>query len=137
MAVDEKKREKGLGLVRGMKVLYIAKRGPNNIAAKTHLSVIKAIYGADNVIEIDLLKALPEHKDRYIAYGYNSKNLGERIIRFLQGNSPFISNKIIGDLCSVIRENRISLVFSEESDLGNLYKKIKYFPKCKNHLLLP
>ena len=69
MAVDEKKCEKGLGLVRGMKVLYIAKRGPNNIAAKTHLSVIKAIYGADNVIEIDLLKALPEHKDRYIAYG--------------------------------------------------------------------
>ena len=125
MVVDEKKREKGLGLVRGMKVLYIAKRGPNNIAAKTHLSVIKAIYGADNVIEIDLLKALPEHKDRYIAYGYNSKNLVERIIRFLQGNSPFISNKIIGDLCSVIRENRISLVFSEESDLGNLYKKIK------------
>ena len=125
MAVDEKKREKGLGMVRGMKVLYIAKRGPNNIAAKTHLSVIKAIYGADNVIEIDLLKALPEHKDRYIAYGYNSKNLGERIIRFLQGNSPFISNKIIGDLCSIIRENRISLVFSEESDLGNLYKKIK------------
>ena len=111
--------------MRGMKVLYIAKRGPNNIAAKTHLSVIKAIYGADNVIEIDLLKALPEHKDRYIAYGYNSKNLGERIIRFLQGNSPFISNKIIGDLCSIIRENRISLVFSEESDLGNLYKKIK------------
>ena len=42
-------------------------------------------------------KALPEHKDRYIAYGYNSKNLGERIIRFLQGNSPFISNKIIGE----------------------------------------
>ena len=125
MAVDEKKREKGLGMVRGMKVLYIAKRGPNNIAAKTHLSVIKAIYGVDNVIEIDLLKALPEHKDRYSAYGYNSKNLGERIIRFLQGNSPFISNKIIGDLCSIIRENRISLVFSEESDLGNLYKKIK------------
>lgn len=125
MAFDEKKREKGLGMVRGMKVLYIAKRGPNNIAAKTHLSVIKAIYGADNVIEIDLLKAFPEHKDRYIAYGYNSKNLGERIIRFLQGNSPFISNKIIGDLCSIIRENRISLVFSEESDLGNLYKKIK------------
>lgn len=125
MAFDEKKREKGLGMVRGMKVLYIAKRGPNNIAAKTHLSVIKAIYGADNVIEIDLLKAFPEHKDRYIAYGYNSKNPGERIIRFLQGNSPFISNKIIGDLCSVIRENQISLVFSEESDLGNLYKKIK------------
>lgn len=125
MAFDEKKREKGLGMVRGMKVLYIAKRGPNNIAAKTHLSVIKAIYGADNVIEIDLLKAFPEHKDRYIAYGYNSKNPGERIIRFLQGNSPFISNKIIGDLCSVIRENQISLVFSEESDLGNLYKKVK------------
>ena len=36
MAVDEKKCEKGLGLVRGMKVLYIAKRGPNNIAAKTY-----------------------------------------------------------------------------------------------------
>ena len=42
--------------MRGMKVLYIAKRGPNNIAAKTHLSVIKAIYGEDNVIEIDLLR---------------------------------------------------------------------------------
>ena len=73
MAFDEKKREKGLGMVRGMKVLYIAKRGPNNIAAKTHLSVIKAIYGADNVIEIDLLKAFPEHKDRYIAYGYKTR----------------------------------------------------------------
>ena len=109
----------------GMEVLYIAKRGPNNIAAKTHLSVIKTIYGENNVLEVDLLKSVPEYRDRYVAYGYNSKKLGERIIRFLQGNSPFISNRIIDDLCSIIRKNRISLVFSEESDLGNLYKKIK------------
>lgn len=132
MADVEKESEKGLGLVRAMKVLYIAKRGPNNIAAKTHLSVIKTIYGQDNIIEVDLLKSVPEYREGYIAYGYNSKKLGERIMRFLQGNSPFISNKIIDDLCSIIRRNRVSLVFSEESDLGNLYKKIKeIFPNVR------
>lgn len=132
MAVAEKESKEGLGLVRGMEVLYIAKRGPNNIAAKTHLSVIKTIYGEDNVLEVDLLKSAPEYRDGYVAYGYSSKKIGERIIRFLQGNSPFISNRIIDDLCSIIRKNRISLVFSEESDLGNLYKKIKEdFPNVR------
>ena len=84
MAFDEKKREKGLGMVRGMKVLYIAKRGPNNIAAKTHLSVIKAIYGADNVIEIDLLKAFPDIKIDILHMDIIPKP-GERIIRFCRG----------------------------------------------------
>lgn len=32
-----------------MRILYIAKRGANNIAAKTHLKVIKELYGKDNL----------------------------------------------------------------------------------------
>ena len=108
-----------------MKILYIAKRGENNIAAKTHLKVIKELYGENNVYEIDLLEKNYNEKKNYIAFGYNSKNIGERLIRFVEGNSPFISNKIINKVCHIIQKEKIELVFSEESDLGNLYKKIK------------
>lgn len=115
-----------------MNVLYIAKRGPHNIAAKTHLKVIQELYGEKNVFVIDLLSAEEVHRERFNSYGYNSKKLVERTVRFLEGNSTFISNKIIAELCDLIRENGIQKVFSEESDLGNLYLKIKkQFPQVK------
>ena len=54
-----------------MRILYIAKRGANNIAAKTHLKVIKELYGKDNIFEIDLLEKKYIERENYIAYGYN------------------------------------------------------------------
>lgn len=125
MVDAEKASKKGLSLVRNMKVLYIVKRGPYNIAAQTHLKVLKEIYGQENIYVVDLLSSKNVQESRFVSYGYNSKKVGERLVRFLQGNSPFISNRIIADMCGIIRNNDIKMVFSEESDLGNLYKKIK------------
>ena len=113
------------GMDINMKIMYVAKRGPHNIAAQTHLDVLKSIYGEENIFIIDLLSSKVVHKDRYVSYGYSSKRIVERVIRFSQGNSPFISDKIILDLCKVVRNNSISLLFSEESDLGNLYRTLK------------
>lgn len=75
-----------------MRILYIAKRGAN-IAAKTHLKVIKELYGYNNVFEIDLLEKKYIERENYIAYGYNSTDVKERILRIVEGNSPFIEIK--------------------------------------------
>ena len=115
-----------------MKVLYIAKRGPHNIGAHTHLDALKEIYGEENIFQIDLLSTKKCEKENFISFGYEPKNIRERITRIMEGNSPFISNKIIRKLCEIIRQQGMDLVFTEESDLGNLYTEIKKeFPNVK------
>lgn len=115
-----------------MKVLYIAKRGPHDMGTKTHFDAIKEIYGEDNIIQIDLLSKQKSEKKNYISFAYEPKDVRERITRILEGNSPFISNKIIRSLCEIVKRESIQLVFTEESDLGNLYATIKRaFPAVK------
>ena len=106
-------------------VLYIAKRGPHDMGTKTHRQAIKDIYGSENVFEVDLLNKDTIETDNYISFGNNLHSIPKRIERYMQGNVPMISNNIIYKICNIISDRSITLVFSEESDLGNLYKKIK------------
>ena len=107
-----------------MKVLYVAKRGKYNVPAVNHLRVLKEIFGESEVFVIDLLDKNAHREPSLISYGYN-KYSPIRIVRWLQGNEGFISNSIIRELIFIIKENDIKIVFSEESDLGYLVKRIK------------
>lgn len=106
-------------------ILYIAKREAHNLGANTHLRALKDIYGKNNVFEIDLLKEEYIEKNNYISFGYDGKKIIKRIIRYAQGNINFITDSIIDSICEIIEKNNISLVFSEESDLGKFYRVIK------------
>lgn len=105
-------------------VLYIAKRGLRNVGSVTHLQALKDIYGEKNVFIVDLISSMKKNGSNYVAYK-RTKNIFERLVRWSQGNTSYISNKIIKEICDIIEENKIDLVFSDESDLGNLMKAIK------------
>jgi hypothetical protein len=113
-------------------VLYVAKRGPHNIGAITHKQALKDIYGAENLFEINLLSTEVVETENYISFGNDLSKFSDRISRYLEGNIPSISNQIIRRICEIIDARKVDLVFTEESDLGNLYKAIKkQFPNVK------
>lgn len=106
-------------------VLYISKRSDYDIGSKTHLKALQEIYGEKNVIVVDLrLTVANSRTENYIAYGKYKKKIS-RILRWCQGNNMYMSNAIIRDIIDVIVKNDVSIVFSEESFLGNLTKAIK------------
>lgn len=105
-------------------VLYIAKRSLHDVGSVTHRQALYDIYGEDNVFIIDLISSMESGRKNYIGYEKPSDIL-ERIKRALQGNVSVISNKMISDICDIIKREKINLVFSEESDQGNLVKAIK------------
>jgi len=96
-----------------------------------HYNALKELYGEENIFTIDLRPGIAKYSERYIAYG-KYKNLFDRLCRWLQGNMMFISNRIIKDICHVIRTNDIQVVFVEDSVFGNLVREIKSsFPNVK------
>lgn len=110
-------------------ILYIAKRGPHNIGAQTHLQALKDIFGEDNIFVIDLFKFTDEIKNNYVSFA-RTNNPIKRLKRVSEGNVAFISNSIIQSICNIIAEKNVDMVFMDESDLGNLVKRIKYeFPE--------
>ena len=80
-------------------VLYIAKRGSHDMGTTTHRQAIKDIYGSEYVFEVDLLNPEAIEKENYISFGLNLSNYADRISRYLEGNIPTISNKIIKRIC--------------------------------------
>lgn len=105
-------------------ILYIAKRSEYDIGSKTHLQALKDIYGENQIFIIDLLNEKVIRNEQYISFG-KYKGIKERVERWFQGNVVFIDNKIINSIVEIIIRYNVSFVFSEESDLGNLVKKIK------------
>lgn len=105
-------------------VLYISKAFEDNIGATMHYNALKEIYGSNSVYTVDLRLIEPVRRKNYIAYG-KYKNSMERIKRMLQGNMDYISNFMINDICKIIRENKINIVFIEDSVFGNMVKRIK------------
>lgn len=105
-------------------ILYVAKRSSYDIGSKVHLQALKDIYGHNEVFIIDLLNSQCIREERYVSYG-DYRGLKNRIERWTQGNIPYISNAIINDIIDIIERYKISLIFMEESDLGNLTKRIK------------
>ena len=112
-------------------ITYISLRFETNIGAKVHRSILEELFGEDNIYTIDLRPRNQERKLRYICYG-KYKNPLDRIFRWIQGNTMYISNKIINEICNIIGESKSVLVFLENSNFGSLVKKIKTkYPNIK------
>lgn len=105
-------------------ILYIAKRGQYNIGAVTHRNALRDLYGEENVYYIDLLPTSKGKDFNYISFG-EKMSRADRYKRFFEGNIRYISNEIIDIICDIINKYKMNLVFTEESDLGNLMERIK------------
>ncbi len=108
-------------------ILYISKRA--DVGSTTHLEALKEIYGDKNVFYVDFSFNKPyKREENYICYGkYNGQI--ERVKRIIQKNTMIISNKIIRELCEIIVNKDIDIIFSEESVIGSFYKQAKKIKK--------
>ena len=112
-----------------MKVLFISKElhktAGSGVGARMHLDSIKEAIGEENVYLIDLdVDIKPEKKAQYISYGkYPSKI--DRIIRHIEGNTYYFSNRIICEIVECVKTNGIDVVFIDDSYFGKLAKAIK------------
>lgn len=112
-------------------VVYISRRFETNIGAKVHKNILDELYGKENIFTFDLRPNKPERKENYICFG-KYKNAMHRIGRWMQGNTMFLSNAIIREICDVVHALNPELIFLENSDMGNLVKQIKSkFPAVK------
>lgn len=106
-------------------ILYISKRSKYDIGSVTHFQALKDIYGEENVIYIDFNFSMPPKNEKnYICYGKYSGRV-ERLKRVIQRNTMIIDNEIINNLCSIVKDENIDIIFSEESTLGAFYKQVK------------
>lgn len=106
-------------------ILYISKRSKYDIGSVTHFQALKDIYGEENVIYIDFNFSMPPKNEKnYICYGKYSGRV-ERLKRVIQRNTMIINNEIINNLCSIVKDENIDIIFSEESTLGAFYKQVK------------
>ena len=108
-------------------ILYISKRA--DVGSTTHLEALKEIYGDKNVFYVDFSFNKPyKREENYICYGkYNGQI--ERVKRIIQKNTMIISNKIIRELCEIIVNKDIDIIFSEESVIGSFYNQAKKIKK--------
>lgn len=106
-------------------ILYISKRSKYDIGSVTHFQALKDIYGEENVIYIDFNFSMPPKNEKnYICYGKYSGRM-ERLKRVIQRNTMIINNEIINNLCNIVKDENIDIIFSEESTLGAFYKQVK------------
>ena len=106
-------------------ILYISKRSKYDIGSVTHFQALKDIYGEENVICIDFNFSMPPKNEKnYICYGKYSGRV-ERLKRVIQRNTMIINNEIINNLCNIVKDENIDIIFSEESTLGAFYKQVK------------
>ena len=101
--------------------MYISSRFEKNICATMHLRALKKCVGTKNVTVVNLR---PLHNVK------NSVNLGkfskkEKIQRFFELNTWYLSNNRIRYICNLININNIHIVFIDDSFYGKLAKAIK------------
>lgn len=110
-------------------LIYISKAFSGNMGATMHYNALNELVGEENIYTIDLRPVSPEKRKNYKCYG-KYKSPFERIHRWTQGNMMFISNRIIKEICSIIADYHIRIVFIEDSVFGNLVREIKrIFPE--------
>lgn len=106
-------------------ILYVTKIDRGNIGADMHYKALCETYGKKNVFTINLsLTECEKRSENYISYG-KYKTIVERLKRWIQGNMMYINNKIITEICSVVKNNNIKVIFIEDSEFGNLVKRLK------------
>lgn len=95
------------------------------VGARMHLSALRTAVGENHVFVVDLsVHSAPRAENNYIAYG-KYRNKVERIKRHMEGNSFYISSRIIKDICDRIRKVRPDFIFIDDSVFGNLVRTIK------------
>ena len=105
-------------------ILYVSKRFETNIASQVHYKILEEKFGADNIYTVDLRLFEEKQSRHYIAYG-KYKNKLSRVLQWLQGNTMYISNRTILNICEIVEKYSIKLVFIEDSVFGGLVKAIK------------
>ncbi len=105
--------------------MYVTKIDRGNIGADMHYRALCEIYGKKNIFTINLsLTECEKHSENYISYG-KYKTVAERLKRWIQGNMMYINNKIITEICSIVKNNNIKVIFIEDSEFGNLVNRLK------------
>lgn len=112
-----------------MRVLFISKSlhavSGAGVGSRMHLNALKRLVGEENVYVVDVgLSEAAHREEKYIAYG-KYRNILDRLHRHLEGNIYLFSNKIISDVCKIIKKEKVSFVFVDDSYYGNLVKTIK------------
>lgn len=112
-----------------MRVLFISKSlhavSGAGVGSRMHLNALKRLVGEENVYVVDVgLSEAAHREEKYIAYG-KYRNILDRLHRHLEGNTYLFSNKIISDVCKIIKKEKVSFVFVDDSYYGNLVKTIK------------
>ena len=105
-------------------ILYVSKRFETNIASQVHYKILEEKFGTDNIYTVDLRLFEEKQSRHYIAYG-KYKNKLSRVLQWLQGNTMYISNRTILNICEIVEKYSIKLVFIEDSVFGGLVKAIK------------
>ena len=98
-----------------MRVLFISKSihdvSGAGVGSRMHLNVLKKLVGEENVYVVDVgVSETACREEKYIAYG-KYHGILDRLNRCLEGNTYLFSNKIIGDICQLIKNESISFVF--------------------------
>lgn len=96
-----------------MKVLFISKSlhavSGAGVGSRMHLNVLKRLVGEENVYIVDVgVSETACREERYIAYG-KYHGILDRLHRYLEGNTYLFSNKIINDVCQLIKNEKSPL----------------------------
>ena len=84
-------------------ILYVSKRFETNIASQVHYKILEEKFGADNIYTVDLRLFEEKQSRHYIAYG-KYKNKLSRVLQWLQGNTMYISNRTILNICEIVEK---------------------------------
>lgn len=117
-----------------MKLLYIASEfgisnGTNTNMMVHYRSLIK-LLGKDNVFTIDLNSGGKQIETTKSKAYVKPTRFKDKLLRGLQGHTALMSNSIVGYILTVIKEEKIEIVFVDESLYGKMVKSIKRKYPC-------
>ena len=104
-------------------IMYISRRFKTNVCATVHYQALKEIFGDKNIIVVSL--ALEKDQNPEGAYKFPRYTKFGKIKRYLEGNTCYLSNDIIKQICKLIQKHEINSIFIDESIFGTLVRKIK------------
>ncbi len=106
------------------KLVFIARDFGKDLGTDMHYQALCDICGKENIFVFDLFPGEPAHDGNYIAFGKYA-NPFDRVLRWAQGNTMFLSDKNIAQICETIRSNGVKTVFIERQLFAKLIKKIR------------
>lgn len=111
-----------------MKILYISEffyeiNGANKLSMM-HYNTILDILGKENVVTVSLTGGQKIQNSNYINFQSYSSKVG-KFLNLIQMNNSRINNCIIDEIGKIIENEKIEIVFIDNSTYGKLVKYIK------------